>query len=598
MLANKKILIGFLICCAILLVIGIFSFETSRKFISANKSVDHTHQVLHEFEKILITSLDATIGERGYIRTGEEKLLEPYFTAKTEAKLHFATVRALTKDNLSQRVNIDSLENLFGKLTGFYEQCIALRKAGRPDDAIALFLTGRGVRIESDLKKVIRQAQHLEERLLADRMQLSDADANEFRSISILLIVAILALMAGTYMVIVGRARIFKKTEEQSIKTISDYRSALDTSSIVAITDQRGIINYVNDNFCKISKYSQEELLGQDHRIINSGYHSREFIRSLWQTIENGKIWKGELRNRAKDGSIYWVDTTIVPFLNEEGKPYQYMAIRSDITERKMLEDNLRKLNLELENKVDERTRELVTSLEREKELSDIKSRFVSMASHEFRTPLSTIMSSAGLIESYREPEHLEKRLRHVERIKSSVKNLTDILNDFLSLDKLEQGKIIAENSSFDITQFLKEIGEEMEGMLKRKNQWITYVHNGVSEITTDKKILRNVMFNLISNASKYSEEAKEIHLTTEVDNEYVCILVKDNGIGIPDEDQKHLFGKFFRAKNTGNIQGTGLGLSIVRHYVELMDGNIAFTSRENFGTTFTIKIPRHNALT
>ena len=217
------------------------------------------------------------------------------------------------------------------------------------------------------------------------------------------------------------------------------------------------------------------------------------------------------------------------------------------------------------------------------------------MASHEFRTPLTAILSSVTLIESYNEPEQLEKRRRHVERIKFSVRNLTEILDDFLSLDKLEQGNVIAEKSSFNLEQFLKQIAEEMEGMLKRKNQHINYVHNGGNQIRQDKRILRNVMFNLLSNASKYSQEEKEIYLTADVNPEHVYIAVKDNGIGIPDEDQKHLFGKFFRARNTENIQGTGLGLSIVKHYVELMDGSIEFTSRENDGTTFTVKVPRNN---
>lgn len=380
---------------------------------------------------------------------------------------------------------------------------------------------------------------------------------------------------------------------QQTQSEFSDYKHALDESAIVAITDQKGIIKHVNNNFCKISKYSREELIGQDHRIINSGYHSKEFIRNLWSTIAHGKIWRGELRNRAKDGTVYWVDTTIVPFLNEEGKPYQYLAIRSDITQRKLAEEQILKINEELENKVRERTLELTQALEREKELNEMKSRFVSIASHEFRTPLSAILSSTSLVEHYVNPEQEEKRKKHIDRIKSSVRNLTSILDDFLSLEKLEEGKVEAHSAVFNLRDFIEDGIEEIEGMSRRKHQKFNFHYTGEEEICQDKKILRNVLLNLLSNAVKYSPEGKEIHVTAEVKGDKAMVSVRDEGIGIPEEAQKHLFDKFFRAKNATNIQGTGLGLNIVKRYVELMDGHINFVSREHQGTTFTIEFPR-----
>ena len=381
---------------------------------------------------------------------------------------------------------------------------------------------------------------------------------------------------------------------QQTQSEVSDYKHALDESAIVAITDQKGIIKHVNDNFCKISKYARHELLGQDHRIINSGYHSKEFIRNLWVTIANGKIWRGELRNKAKDGTFYWVDTTIVPFLNENNKPYQYLAIRSDITQRKLAEEQLLKANEDLEHKVRERTLELTYALEKEKELNEMKSRFVSMASHEFRTPLSAILSSTSLIEHYINPEQQDKRRKHIDRIKSSVKNLTSILDDFLSLEKLEQGKVEAHNSQINLKEFIEDAIEEMEGMSKRKQQKIHYHYHGPEEVYQDKKILRNVLLNLLSNAIKYSPEGKSIYVSSKIKDEKAIITVKDEGIGIPLDAQRHLFDKFFRARNAVNIQGTGLGLNIVKRYVELLDGTISFNSQENAGTSFLVEIPKN----
>ena len=216
--------------------------------------------------------------------------------------------------------------------------------------------------------------------------------------------------------------------------------------------------------------------------------------------------------------------------------------------------------------------------------------RFVSMASHEFRTPLSSILSSVSLVEKYTDAQPDDKRIKHFDRIKSGVKNLTDILGDFLSLDKLEQGKIEFRLETISLIEFSKIVKDGLAGM-RKKGQVIKSTHKGKDKVASDGKILGNILTNLLSNAIKYSNEG-EILLTTEVDEHGMVITVKDAGMGIPEEDQKHLFKMFHRAKNADSIQGTGLGLNIVKRYVELLNGTISFTSKLNEGTTFRMEFP------
>lgn len=245
-----------------------------------------------------------------------------------------------------------------------------------------------------------------------------------------------------------------------------------------------------------------------------------------------------------------------------------------------------------LEEKVVERTQELADSLEREKRLNKVKSAFLSMASHEFRTPLTTILSSVAIAEQYTEASQQDKREKHFVRIKSAVNNLLDILTNFLSVDKIEQGKIEATGEVFDLREFLQDIIEELEGM-KKTGQSVQFIYKGRETVLLDKKILRNVILNLLSNAIKYSD--KNIRLEAEVVKKHIKITVEDKGIGIPEAQQKKLFSKFFRATNALDIQGTGLGLNIVKHYIDLLEGIILFESHEGVGTKFTVRIPEHS---
>jgi len=292
------------------------------------------------------------------------------------------------------------------------------------------------------------------------------------------------------------------------------------------------------------------------------------------------------------------------------------IAFVNDITRRKEIEQamirqkeelaeinaKIEELNNDLEQKVELRTsqlqdtlqqlensrNEIENALSKEKELSDLKSRFVSMASHEFRTPLSTILSSASLLAKYTESTEQEKRDKHIHRIKTSVNNLTDILNEFLSIGKIEDGKLLAHFIHFNIRELAGVICNEMQS-IAREGQVISYQHEGMETVCLDPTLLRNVIINLLSNAIKFTPVNGQISIISKVTDEQVTIRVKDSGIGISADDQSHLFERFFRGANVTNIQGTGLGLHIVGKYIELMNGHIEFSSELEKGTEFII---------
>jgi PAS domain S-box-containing protein len=376
----------------------------------------------------------------------------------------------------------------------------------------------------------------------------------------------------------------------------------------ILVVDETGKIVRINPSGEKLFGYDKGELLGKkievlvpgslagkhaDHRNkYNENPHARAMGRGL------------ELHGLRKDGKEFPAEISLSPYSNAEGK--FVIAFIIDVTLRKESEIHLKNYSADLEKQVKNRTlileeaidelektkKNLNAALEKERELNELKSRFVSMASHEFRTPLATILSSVSLVAKYGELEEKEKQNKHITRIKSSINDLTDILNDFLSVSKLEEGRVECSPERFNIHEFTSSIILEMQS-LSKDNQQIKYIHSGEEIVSLDKKLLKNILFNLISNAIKFSPEGKPVEVETDFTKPRVKIQVKDHGIGISSEDQEHLFERFFRGRNATHVQGTGLGLSIVAKYVELMNGSINFESKEKKGTTFSIRFPQ-----
>ena len=392
---------------------------------------------------------------------------------------------------------------------------------------------------------------------------------------------------------------------ENAALLVAIIENAID--GIITI-DERGRIESINPAACKLFEYIPEEVIGKNVSMLmpppDKEQHD-EYLHRYQQTGHAHIIGIGrEVKGLKKDGSVFPFRLGISQ-VQYSGRKI-YTGFIHDLSREKEAENQLKEYAAHLEELVVERTQslnatvdallaakeEVVLSLEKEKELGLLKSRFVSIASHEFRTPLTSIQLSVSLIEKYAEPFNNINIVKHVGKIKSAVGNLTSILNDFLSLEKLESGKQEPTYHDFDLVKFAETITEEMQ-VLAKQNQNIIYQHTGTkSTIRLDQNLLKNCIVNLVNNAIKYSGENSFIGFTTEINERQCVITVSDNGIGIPEADQRHLFEAFFRAHNTGTIPGTGLGLNIVARYTHLMNGTIAFKSEVNQGTLFTITFP------
>lgn len=427
-----------------------------------------------------------------------------------------------------------------------------------------------------------------------------------------------LLLLIGSSMFTLYVKKLYRTLTREEGQLNALFQNA--TEGIILINESGEII-LINPETERIFNYTKSELLGKKIETLIPERFIERHLNYRVQFKENPssrKMGRGrELFGKKKDGFEFPVEVSLSYFM-EESKFFA-LAFIVDITLRKEAElglilqksklegmaQEMKQLNTELEEQVEKRTlnlkhaleqledsrRDLQEALSKEKELGEIKSKFVSMASHEFRTPLSTILSSASLLGKYIYSEDQEKRQKHIRKIRDGVKQLNNLLEDFLSLGKLEEGRVDIAGEEFDISFLLEEVLEEIKPILKIE-QNIKMIQGGINNFRSDTRLLKAILHNLLSNASKFSPDRADILLEIQV-NGILSLTVKDWGVGIPEQERHHLFSSFFRASNVNHIQGTGLGLHIVKRYVTLLGGSISVQSEENEGTEVNIQIPQ-----
>lgn len=360
--------------------------------------------------------------------------------------------------------------------------------------------------------------------------------------------------------------------------SFANLKSAIDEAAIVAITDKRGIITYANKKFCDISKYSSSELIGNTHRIINSHYHSKEFFDNMWQTISQGKVWEGEIRNRAKDGTYYWVNTTIVPFLDGDGNPEQYVAVRYDITERKLGEEKLKVYakKLEVSNK----------------ELQD----FASVAAHDLQEPLRKIQAFSERLTTKAKTLLDAETFDYVDRIQSSAKRMQTLINDLLTYSRVTTKT--QPFAKLDLNHVISQVVSDLEIRIEQTKGKV--IVSALPEIYGDATQIYQLFQNIIGNALKFRKP--DVDPVVQVDAQItdkselggkVCqIKVTDNGIGFDEKYLDRIFTIFQRLHGRHEYEGTGIGLAVCRKIVDRHGGTISATSAPGEGSQFIITIP------
>jgi PAS domain S-box-containing protein len=479
----------------------------------------------------------------------------------------------LVSDNKYQLANATQLQQQITQLIQFTDSSLQSRQT--LTNAISSLITNmqQHVIFHNTINQQIQLIRAVAYRLLVIRRNNVSRTVNITHRLFIVSGGLILITLTGSFMFVFYHFKKRRKAEKRLIEIEHRFQVLINGTKDLAIfmIDEKGYIMSWYEGAHRIKGYTREEIIGKHISIFYTpeDIANKEPERNLKAAVQQESFETEGWRVR-KDGSRFWADVLITAVYNDEGKLQGFTKVTRDFTLHKKAED------------------EIKNALQKEKELNEMKSNFVSMASHEFRTPLSTVLSSVSLLELYKTPETQDKRNKHIQRIKSAVNEMVSTLEEFLSLEKIEEGKTQVKNEIFNLKNLAEHVQTKFQTDLKT-GQTIKYKHDGKEEVCLDEGFINHILTNLISNAIKYSPADSEIFFQTTVDSEAAVLTVKDNGIGISQKDQQYLFQRFFRASNTGGIKGTGLGLHIVKRYIDLMGGIIHLKSELNKGTQITV---------
>jgi PAS domain S-box-containing protein len=640
---RRRVTVGFTVAVLLTLFVGFSSWRGAGLAEQDAFWVSHTHEVIEAIDRANRDVIEAVTSARAFALTGQEPLLVHYQTARDSIYQDEDALRRLTADNLSQQRRLNELGPQVSAALQFAQDIISKRRKVQTysGDSDAL----ETERLVDLVRATTRDMDGEERRLLNQRTQKTRAGRGLVR----LLAIAGAVLGVGLWSLarfavnreieVSGRARTqvntlnaeleqrvaqrtaalqsevterkrAERASETALREMADQKFALDQHAIVAITDVQGTITYVNEKFCDISQYDKADLIGQNHRILNSGHHAKEFFQRMYRTISSGQVWHGEIKNRAKDGSIYWVSTTIVPTLGAEGKPRQYVAIRADITERKSADEQIQNLNKEMER----RNRELESQAielqktrdglelrvkERTEQLADANhvleqsnlelQQFAYVASHDLQSPLRSISGFVQLLKSEYQGKLDAQADDWIRRTVLASGQMQTMIRDVLAYSRVD-----SRSRPFTPTAFL-DVFNDAVALLESS------IHDAGGQVACgdlpvvmgDRSQLVQLMQNLIGNGLKYhGDKAPAVYVSALRNGNEWVFSVRDNGIGIEPKYYDRIFEIFKRLHDQKEYPGTGIGLAVCRRVVTRHGGRIWLESEAGSGSTFHFTLP------